>query len=365
VLFFRPALGDGGADRVTLTLLQHLDRTRYSPSLALVARKGALIDEVPTDVEVIDLGASRLATAVLPLSRLIATRSPDVVFCTASSANVIAVAAHALARSRARLVLSERSTLKRSDRTAARNFFELRAKAVAYQRADAITAVSDGVAADLVQLLGVSPQRIVTVYNPVVDEATARRASEPVDHRFFAEDVPVLIAVGRLVAIKDYPTLLRAFALIRQQLPVKLLILGQGEARSSLEQLTRELQLAAEVDFLGFDRNPLKYLARAHLLLQASRAEGLPGTLIQSLAVGTPVVATDCDHGPREVIRHRGDGGILVPVGNAQALADAALLLLRDHALRDELATVGRRSSQRFSLASSLRHYEAALSGAP
>jgi glycosyltransferase involved in cell wall biosynthesis len=364
VLVFRPTLADGGADRVTVTLLHHLDRARFAPSLALVKRGGVLADEVPRDVPVIELGAPRLAAAVPYLARVIHARKPDVVVCTAGGANVIVVAAHRLARSTARLVLSERSALRRHDRSGLRSAVELRLKRVAYRRADLVTAVSEGVANDLVELLALDRARVQVVYNPMIADDLDGRAAEPVAHPWFAGPEPILLAVGRLVDAKDYPVMLAALAVIRRSTPARLAILGEGPLRGALEARARGLGLGDAVGFLGYDKNPYRYMTRARLVLQSSRAEGLPGTLIQSLACGTPVVATDCDHGPREVVRD-GVDGYLVRVGDPAALAARALAILGDPGLRARLGAAGAEGARRFSIASSMQRYHAAIGGPP
>jgi glycosyltransferase involved in cell wall biosynthesis len=362
VLVFRPTLGDGGADRVTVTLLHHLDRARFAPSLALVKRSGVLADEVPRDVPVIDLGAPRLAVAVPYLARAIRARRPDVVVCTAGGANIVAAAAHRLAGSKARLVLCERSSLRRADRSGLRTAVELRLKRLAYRRADLVTAVSEGVADDLVELLALDRARVQVVYNPMIGDDLGDRAAEPVAHPWFAMPDPIVLAVGRLVEIKDYPAMLVAFAVIRRTVAARLAILGDGPLRGPLEARARSLGLGDAVAFLGYDKNPYRYMARARLVIQSSRAEGLPGVLIQSLACGTPVVATDCDHGPREVVRD-GVDGYLVAVGDPHALAARALAILRDPALRGRLGAAGKAGARRFSIASSMQRYHAAIGG--
>jgi glycosyltransferase involved in cell wall biosynthesis len=193
------------------------------------------------------------------------------------------------------------------------------------------------------------------------------RASAQIDMPWFADaatDVPVFLACGRLVDQKDYPTLLAAFAQIRSRHPVRLAILGDGPLRGALEAQVRKLGLDACIRFLGFDPNPLKYMARAFALLHSSRAEGLPGVLIQSLAVGTPVIATDCNHGPREVIREGVDGW-LVPVGDAAGLARYAIELLEDPGLRARFAMEARVGARRFTYESAMPAYERALAGEP
>lgn len=362
ILMFRPTLADGGADRVTLTLLERLDRARYAPCLVLVRKEGALVGRIPRDVRVIDLGHRRLALAAGALARVLRAEDPDVVLCTAGGANVVAVIAHRLARSRARLVLSERNAVRRPG-LAWRNRFEVPLKRALYPLADAVTAVSEGVAGDLRATLRLAPERVLTVYNPIVGPELPALAAESLDHPWFGDPAqPVVVAVGRLVAQKDYPTMLQAFALLRARIACRLVILGTGGELAALEALTGKLGIAHDVAFVGFDPNPFRWMARAQLLVQSSRAEGLPGTLIQSMACGTPVVATDCDFGPREVIQD-GVDGFLVAVGDARALADRAHQLLTDPKLRSRMAAAARLAAQRHSVAASLQRYQDAIDG--
>lgn len=365
VFFFRPTLGTGGADRVTLTLLKKLDRARFAPTLVLVRREGVLLDEVPQDVAVVSLGARRLATATPSLARLLRRERPDVVFSTASSANAICAIAHRLAGGSSRLVLSERSRLVRAERHPARTRLELELKRATYRLADLVTAVSDGVANELVEALGLAPERVRAVFNPIVDEDLAARAAEPVDHPWFATDVPVIVAVGRLVDVKDYDTMLAAFAQLRARRAARLVVLGDGPLREPLERKARVLGLGEEVWFAGFDRNPYRYLSRAQLFWQSSLAEGLPGSLVQAMACGTPSIATDCEHGPREVIQESGRDGFLVPVGDVHALANHAAIVLADPALRARVGAAARRSAERFTVAASLARYREAIDGGP
>lgn len=364
VFFFRPTLDEGGADRVTLTLLQHLDRRRFQPTLVLMRALGASLGELPSDVRVIELGSARLATSGAALGRVLHREKPDVLFSTASAANIPAVLAHRVTRSRGRLVLSERSALFRGrSRTHVKQRAEVALKRLTYRFADVVTAVSQGVADELAEVVGLGPERIAVVYNPMVSERLADLAAEPIEHPWFDGADPVVIAVGRLVEQKDYPTLIEAFARVRESVPARLVILGTGPLRDELARRVRARGLGGQVDFAGFHANPFKYMARARLLMQSSRVEGLPGSLIQAMACGTPVVSTDCNYGPREVIQTPGTDGFLVPVGDAAALADRAVALLRSPGLRDQVGQAARLSSERFSLAASMTRYQQAIGG--
>jgi glycosyltransferase involved in cell wall biosynthesis len=363
VMFFTPTLASGGADRVTVTLLRHLDRSRFEPSLVLARREGAFVQDIPEDVPTLALGVRRLAVSVPGLVRALRAEQPDVLFAMQGGANIIAAVAHVLARSRARLLISERSALRRPDRSRMRTALELPAKSASYRRADAVTAVSRGVAAALVDELGLARSRVHVVYNPLVDDHTRQQAAEPVTHPWFGDpSVPVLVAMGRLVDIKDYPTLLAAFAKIRAEHRARLFILGEGPQRGALEARVRELGLGNDVAFHGFDPNPFKYLARASLLLHASLAEGLPGGIIQAMACGVPVISTDADFGPREVIRDAEDG-FLVPVGRADLLAARALQLLADRTLSARISGAARMSASRFTTEAAMTRYQGAILG--
>ena len=362
IVLFGPTLGEGGADRVMLTLLENLDRGRYAPTLVLVRREGAWIDRIPADVRVIGLGLSRLLYAAPALARVLRAEQPDIVMCLYGGANVIAVAAHRLARSRSRLVLSERHPVHRPG-FEFRDRFEVPLKRALYPRADLVTAVSEGVARDLRDILGLRPDRVLTVYNPVLGPELPSLARAPLDHPWLRDGaVPAIVAAGRLVGQKDYPTLLRAFARLRSRTATRLVILGTGPERAALEMLARNLRIDHDVAFVGFDPNPFRWMARACLLMQSSSSEGLPGTLIQSLGCGTPVVATDCDHGPREIVSD-GVDGFLVAVGDADALADRAGRLLADAALRDRMSSAARSAGQRYTIAAAMQNYQRAIDG--
>lgn len=363
IWILRPALGQGGADRVTLTLLHRLDRRRFAPTLVLMRRRGELLAEVPHDVPLVELGARSLWTAWLPLALRLRRQPPDILFSTSSGANLVACLAHRLARSKARLALSERNVLVR-DRGPLKTRIQLAAKRRLYPAADVVTAVSGGVRDDLERHLGLAAGSVRVVYNPVVLPELAELAGETPRHPWFAEDEPVILAAGRLVGAKGFETLIEALAALRRRHRARLLILGEGPLRARLERRVRELGMRGEVDLPGFVANPYAYMARCAVFALSSRFEGLPGVLIQAMACGAPVVATDCHAGPAEIIRP-GATGLLVPVDDAAALAQAMGSLLADPQLRGRLAEAGREEVvRRFRAASVVEAYAEALRGA-
>ena len=175
-----------------------------------------------------------------------------------------------------------------------------------YRQADGIVAVSGAVADDLAGFARQPRERIAVINNPVVTDGLRRAAGEPLDHPWLADGAePLILGVGRLTEQKDFPTLLKALARVREHRPARLMILGEGEDKEALEALTASLGLRDHVQMPGFVANPFPYMAKSSVLALSSRWEGLPGVIIQALACGCPVVSTDCAGGVREIL---GDG---------------------------------------------------------
>ncbi|MGD8308424.1 MAG: glycosyltransferase [Chromatiales bacterium] len=203
---------------------------------------------------------------------------------------------------------------------------------------DGILVNSRGAAAELVGSLGIDPDRVSVVPLPSVTADLSRLAAEPVDHPWLAgAAVPLVLAVGRLTRVKDYPTLLRAFALLHTRRRCRLIILGEGRQRPKLERLVQRLGLSGDAELPGFTTNPYAYMARAGVLVVSSLREGGPQVLIEALALGTPVVSTDCPSGPREIL-DGGRYGRLVPRRSPEALAEAMAATLDDPPAPDRLA---------------------------
>lgn len=198
-----------------------------------------------------------------------------------------------------------------------------------YPWADEIIAVSQGAASDLASIMKVPICKIPVIYNPVIGSDFWKRAREPIaDVEIARDNRPIILAVGRLHFLKDYPTLLRAFAEVRRDMDARLIFLGDGEERLNLAKMVDELKIGAHVRFLGQVSNALPYMKQATVLALSSIQEALPTVVIEALAVGLPVVSTDCPSGPREILCD-GAYGTLVPVGDSIALAHALLNILR------------------------------------
>ena len=330
---FLPMLEDGGAERVMLQLAASFAARGQAVDLVLAVAGGPLDSQIPAGLRVVNLGARRSIAALPALARYLRRERPAALLSTLEHANIMAVWAARLARTRARIVLREASVLMPRDQMKGVGPHVLRALMRRFYRwAYAIVAVSTGVAESLQRGLGILPERIRTIYNPIVTPALFEKAQAPLDDPWFAPGAPpVVMGMGRLVAAKDFPTLLRAFARVRAQRPARLVILGEGEERSALEALARELGVAPDVRLAGYDHNPFRYLGRATVFALSSIYEGLPGALIQAMACGCRVISTDGEGGSREIL----DGGALaplVPPRDVEAMARGIGALLDDAA---------------------------------
>ncbi len=268
---------------------------------------------------------NRLGRSLLPLAAFLRRERPSVLVTTLPKNALLALWARQLAGVETHVVVREANTfsLEAAKGAASKEALLTRLARRHYSRADAIVAVSEGVARDLSATLGLSPTRITTVYNAVDADAIAKRSAEPLDDAWFGAGAPpVIVTAGRLAHQKDHETLLRAFALLRRQRPARLIVLGEGSRRNALEALARALGVDADVRFPGFVANPYRFMARGAAFASSSRWEGFPNVLVEALACGCPVVSTDCPHGPAEILA-RGAYGTLCAIGDAEALARA------------------------------------------
>jgi glycosyltransferase involved in cell wall biosynthesis len=199
-----------------------------------------------------------------------------------------------------------------------------------------VLAVSAGVADDMAAVTGYPRQRIHILHNPAYPQDLDGKLSRPFVHPFFATEEPVVVAVGRLIDQKAFDVLIRAIGHCRNKRPVRLAILGVGPLEEKLRQQASEANLSNAVALLGFQENPLLFMKNAAMFVMSSRYEGFGNVLVEAMACGTPVVSTDCNSGPAEILVN-GRYGRLVPVDNAEALAEAILATLDDEIDREAL----------------------------
>jgi glycosyltransferase involved in cell wall biosynthesis len=333
VAILLPNLRGGGAERVAWACARELAGRGHQVDLIVAEAKGDLLSIIPKGVRVVDLQAHRLVAALPPLVRYLREEQPDTLQALMWPLTVIAVMAHRLAQSPARLVLSEHTMLSLHVRGRFQQQLLKWTTRLFYPLADVRTACSNLAAEDLSQLSGMRRDRFDVLYNPV--SPPARIASTPEVEALWGQASARLITVGSLKPEKNHALLLRAFARIADR-QTKLMILGEGDLRIELERLAAELGIADRVLLPGFALDPWPYLASADLFVLSSDYEGFPLVLAEAMHAGLRIVSTDCKSGPAEMTDN-GRFGRLVPCGDVDALARAIDAALKEEARPEEV----------------------------
>jgi glycosyltransferase involved in cell wall biosynthesis len=323
VAIFTSNMDGGGAERAMAKLAGGIAERGYDVDLVLSRAEGHYLAEVPDTVRIVDLDASRVLASIPGLIRYLRRERPVAMLTSMNYVNVVGIWAKALARVDTRLVVNEQNALSLEAAHSPRRRHRLMPRLIGrfYPWADRIVSVARGTADDLARTTGLPRGRIEVVHNPIVTPELKELAEAPVDHPWFRPgEPPVVLSVGRLSRQKDFGTLLRAFARVRDRRPARLVILGEGPERGSLESLISELGLLEVATLPGWIANPYPWMANAGAYVLSSRWEGLPSVLIEALYCGVPIVATDCLSGPREIL-DEGAHGLLVKVGDVDALA--------------------------------------------
>lgn len=354
IALYVPSLRGGGAERVMVNLSKGFSERGYYVDLVLAEATGPYLSQVSPRVRVVDLKSNRVLKSLFPLVNYLKEENPDVLISALNHANLIAIFAKQLSRSRVRLIITEHNMLSLSQEHAQNKRSKLLPISMKhfYPTADQVVAVSKGVAEDLSNQIGLPLDKIKVIYNPVIDERLIHKSWEKVENPWFQDpQTPVILSVGRLTEQKDHSTLIKAFAKVREKIPAKLVILGEGEKRLELEQLVDTLELKEDVWMPGFVENPYAFMRRASVFVLSSKWEGLPTVLIEAMACGCRIVSTDCPSGPAEILEG-GKWGRLVPVGDVDGLARAILLSL------DEDKNKGVERAKSFTLKQILAQYE-------
>jgi glycosyltransferase involved in cell wall biosynthesis len=327
IALFLPSLVGGGAERVMVNLANSMAAKGVRVDLVVANAEGAYKNQVAGTVNIVDFGSERSLASFPKLVSYLRREQPKALISALEHTNVLSIWAKRLAFAPTKNIITEHISSSLISYAAGYTPSKLRATLYAmrftYPLAEKIVTVSQGVADDLVQTIGINKNKLEVIYNPVLNDAMFEKAEQNIDHPWFQPgQPPVLLGVGRFVPQKDFPNLLRAFALLRKKQVARLVILGEGELRGQLEALVKELGIQEDVQLPGFNSNPYAFMKRASVFVLSSVLEGLPTVLIEAMALGTPVVSTDCKSGPKEILGNSGYG-TLVLTENPEALAAA------------------------------------------
>jgi glycosyltransferase involved in cell wall biosynthesis len=356
ILCFLPDFGGGGAQRTLINLAAAFRRAGHEVTLGAAQPDGPARAWVDPKVRTVAVGPGQLRNALFPLARLIRDERPDVVLSSVLDANIVAIAARAVAGSpRPKLVVRETNSHRaRGDI----GFLRRRLTRFAYPRADAVVALSEGVRQELIEDYALPAVSVVTIHNPVEFDAlvaAAKNAPAPP-----VEKVGLwIMGVGRLIRQKGFDRLIAAVAQLKRP-DVRLVLVGEGPERDKLTAQARGLGVMLLMP--GFVREPLQWLAHADAFVLSSRWEGFGHVIVEAMAAGAPVVAFDCPHGPRDIISNRVNG-LLVPDGDESALTKAMAELLDDRCLARRLSETAAKDAARFSSARIAEQYLKLFSG--
>ncbi len=349
IAIFIPSFGDGGVERMLVNLSGGFASLGFTVDFLVKDRSGPYIPLLPAGVRIIEVGTSRSRGLIDFLADYLRKEAPRVLM-SAKKCDREAIIARRRSGAPTKVFLRIGTTVSRRDENRLlKRFFSFRRMRRLYPQADGLIAVSQGVAEDVVKIAGIPLARINVIRNPVVVPELEQMASAQVTHRWFdSGGPPVILGVGGLRWQKDFSTLLKAFARVRQEIPARLVILGTGHLEGALKSLARELNIQDCFDLPGFVKNPYPFMRHAALFVLSSAWEGSPNVLTEALAVGTPVVATDCPSGPREILQG-GRYGPLVKVGDEKGLAEAMLQVLKNPPPREFLQDAIRDYTQEIS----------------
>lgn len=347
VLFYLPDLSGGGAQRTLLNLASEIARIDgFDLHLVLGAAEGGAAKWIDPSVPVTQLPSARARKQIGALRKVIQDLKPQAVVSTMLHGNVTAWLATRFLKDAPALLLRETNS------HAFRTDLGFRHKVLAglaYRAADRFIALSEGVRQEMIQLYQLSPDKAVTLHNPV-DLTPYHGAATHRENGTFR-----IVTIGRLADQKNHRLLLDAVALLDPG-SLSVSVLGEGPLRDETIGYAKEQGLSDIVTFPGFVQNPEDWLRDADLFVLSSKYEGFGHVLVEAMASGTPVVSTDCPYGPVDIIEV-GKSGLLVPNNDSRALADAIEKVRHDPELQSRLATGGLKRAQDFSAPLIAAHY--------
>lgn len=356
ILFFLYSLSGGGAERTIVNIINNLDREKYEVILVLGTNKNNDYKNfLRKDIKIKVLDCKKLRYSLFKLRKYILSENPDILFSTINANNIILLLAKILSFKKIPTIVREASNRTESGKVTALN--KIITSLIYNLFANKVIALSEGVKNDLINNFYVKKSKIQVIYNPIEVDNIIKMSEEKIKDFQRNQNEKIVIAVGRLVEAKNYSTLLRAFDFVAKNINARLIILGKGPLEGKLKKMCQELGISNKVNFMGFRTNPYKFMKEADLFVLSSKWEGFGHVIVEAMCVGTPVISTNCNSGPEEIIKNN-VYGVLVPVGDPKALSEKIIELLMNTDLHKHYSKQGQRRAKDFKAINITKQYE-------
>jgi len=347
-MFVIHGLKGGGTERVALNILKGLKSKNCDIKVVMYEQVFEYRMPDNTDIQILNIKSGNNIFTLLTgfikkiwaIARSIKDFQPDAVISFLGSTNVALILARIISGLSPRVVVTEHyqpSIILANEKygSITRCFMKM-----LYRKADIVVSVSKGIEKDLINNFGLKNNSVKTIYNPIDITEIKDLSREPVTFDWFDITDDYIVTAGRLTYLKGHEYLLSAFKTVRKKISCKLIIVGDGDERPRLERVAKQYGIEEDVYFTGFLENPFSLISKAKVFVLPSLTEGFGNVILESMALGVPVISTSCPSGPVEIIKD-GESGILVPVKDTDALAQAILRLLTDQDLRKRLVAAG------------------------
>lgn len=327
VAFVIGSMRAGGAERATLNLINGLSQRGMSIDLVLLSSKGEFFNEISKSIHIVSLNKSRTIYSVNTFQNYLKENNPDIIVAIQNHIQLLVLLSIKFSHWKGKIILNEQSTYSRNVTGIKGRIQKLLSKYL-FQSAHVITSVSKGVKEDFTKSFPALQLKNNVIPNAIITDQFDEYKNHTVKHHFFEEGKGVVVTAGRLVKSKNFALLLKAFAVAKKEMDIKLIILGDGPELFSLQQIAAKLNISDDVSFQGYVPYPSHYFSKASVFVLSSDYEGLPAVIIEALACGCKIVSTNCENGPAEILAN-GDYGWLVPVGEVKALSLSILTALK------------------------------------
>jgi glycosyltransferase involved in cell wall biosynthesis len=349
-------LAGGGAERTIVNIINNIDKNKFEVTLVIGSNRiNDYLYLVNNDIKVIFLHSEKRRQIIFKLNKVIRNEKPDLLFSTLNTNNIVLLLAKLISLKKIPTVIREANNRTQSGSVTFKNKI---VTSILYNFcSNRIISLSKGVKDDLTKNFKIKENKIEVIYNPVDIASVKLLKDETISDLDLPMGGKLIISVGKLGEQKDFPTLLKAFEIVQREIDTNLLILGKGADEHKLKDLCKDLGIEKKVHFMGFKDNPYKYMKKADVFVLTSKWEGFGHVIVEAMTVGTPVVATNCNSGPGEIIDNN-KYGILAPVLDYKTIAQKIIELLEDEKRRKSYIKAGSGRSSVFDVTNIVKQYE-------